>query len=127
MKKIFFILIVIIISPYLHPCSPKQVWIPLFIINLDASYDKIGERGNNYVYRIDLYGKFHPGTHSLELNCSQDDCCKVYDKGVLKGRGVPLSQRGGCRWQTGCSPGQFMNCAYIFFYYVRVDAEEENS
>jgi len=129
MKKIFFVLLVsILISPYLHPCSPKQVWIPLFIINLDANYDKIGQQGNNYVYRINIYGKFHPGTHSLELNCSQDDCCKIYDKIAKYKISYCVDQPCGCQANimmpskcsdiplaSFCQPEQGLSCSGPYF------------
>ena len=59
-------------------CSPKQIWFPLTMINLQGDSEFLGGDSSNYKFRIKLNGKFHPGTHGLELNCGGDACCDIY-------------------------------------------------
>lgn len=83
MKNSFIILFVITIisaASIVSACSQKQIWYPLKIVNIDVNYDIIGENGNNNVYRILVSGKFHPGTHALDLSCGYEDCCSIIDK-----------------------------------------------
>ncbi len=103
MKKISFILstlMLITISNYIFPCSPKQIWIPLKLINIEADYQKIGEKGNINIYKITVLGKFHPGTHGLELNCSYEQCCDIYDKIAKYRISYCINQPCSCQTET---------------------------
>ena len=129
MKKEYIIILAIFLIPaYLYPCSPKQVWIPITVSNIQIVPTKIGEHGNNNVYRINLYGSFHPGTHGLELNCSQNDCCKVYDKIAKYKVSYCVDQPCGCQANimmpskcsdiplaSFCQPEQGLSCSGPYF------------
>ena len=95
MKKIFFISLFLMISIKAFSCSPKQIWIPAFFVDVQGSEEYIGDNGNNYRFKIILQGNFNPGTRGIELQCGTD-CCDLYDQIAKYRISYCIDQPCGC-------------------------------
>lgn len=132
MKKIFIILFVIAlitIANIVYACIQKQIWYPLTIISINAKAIKIGERGNINIFKIIVWGKFHPGTHALDLDCGSDEgCCSVIDKIAKYRISYCINQPCGCLTTIDlpskcldiplasfCQPEEYLSCSGPYF------------
>jgi len=128
MKNIIIILLILALGNIAYSCSPKQIWIPVVLLNLQSENKIIGENGGNYIYRIKINGTFQPATKGVELQCGTE-CCDIYESvGNYKisycidepcGCSSTMTMPSKCEdmpMQNFCDPLQGIACSGPYFH-----------